>query len=195
MVESFDMSGALRFDLAKGRVSLATGSERAVAQVVLPAEVLTSLWRHLSVEQSKDFGQSFGNVLGARVAGRLGGTEIAVDPEVIVEHLGGELALAGLGSLTLESWGQALVFGVVGSVAAGDGYQAAGTQWLAAVLESALIRIAGRDLAVVALPASDATARFVICNREASRELEAWLAAGCTFGEIVVRLNQNEVPS
>jgi hypothetical protein len=193
MAESFDMSGALRFDLARGRVSLTGGNERAAAQVVLPAEALTALWNSLSSAQLKDFGHTTGTVLGSRVAGRLGLSLPGVEPRDVVEHLGGELALSGLGSLTLESWGRALVLAVVGSPLRVDS-ESDGV-WLAALLDSALTRLFSRDLDVVPLKSEGATTRFVVCNRSAGAELRDWLAGGASFGQVMERLNNAEVQS
>ncbi|MEN9581119.1 MAG: hypothetical protein RJA70_4128, partial [Pseudomonadota bacterium] len=108
MADSFNMSGALRFDLARGRVSTAGVS----ALVILPAEALLHLCQDLGAEARQSFGASIGTELGRRVAERLGTGIERCSTEELVEQLGGELALMGLGSLGVEYWGQALVFSV-----------------------------------------------------------------------------------
>jgi hypothetical protein len=193
MAESFDMSGALKFDLARGRVSLNQENERNSAQIVLPAAALSGLWRSLSVAQLKDFGHTTGAVLGARAATRLGPGLHSLEPRDVVEHLGGELALSGLGSLTLESWGQALVFAVVGCPLSDD--PDTDGVWLAALLEGALVRLFSRELEVVPLKATGSTVRLVLCNRSAGAQVRGWLASGSSFGDIIERLNNFGVQS
>src|SRR5688572_30225756 len=120
MAESFDMSGALRFDLARGRVTVAG----IAARVVLPVEALSLLCRELSETQLASFGHGVGNEVGRRVAERLAPSMLSVSTEQMVDHLGGELALMGLGSLAAEFWGRALVLCVVDSpLVFGDGAQ------------------------------------------------------------------------
>ena len=100
----FDPSHAVRFDLSRGQVKLDGREDR----LLLPSEVVLELWREASDEAKKSFGHRLGSEIGRRVAGRLGavaGSSIAA----VVEHLGGDLALAGLGSFSVERWGRALV--------------------------------------------------------------------------------------
>ncbi len=188
MPEPFDMSGALRFDLARGRVNLGGFG----ARVILPVEAISRLCRALDKEHMLDFGHSMGNEVGRRVAERLGPEMAMTTTEQLVEHLGGELALMGLGSLSLEFWGQAMVMSVVDSpFVFGDGSKPdAGDQLLAAILQSALLRVTSRQLAVVALTRLDDTVRFVVCSTSARGHVESWLAEGCHYGEALARLNE-----
>lgn len=187
-MESFDMSGALRFDLVRGRVSLGGIG----ARVVLPLDALSVLFRSLTREQLVDFGYGLGNAVGRRLAERLSDGLGHLSSEQLVEHLGGELALMGLGSLTLEYWGQALVLTVVDSpLVFGDGGKPdSGDVLLAAVFESALLRLTSREVQVVPLARLDATVRFVVCGRSARGHVESWLAEGCHYGEALARLNE-----
>lgn len=187
-MESFDMSGALRFDLVRGRVSLGGIG----ARVVLPLDALSLLFRSLTREQLVDFGHGLGNAVGRRLAERLSDGLGSLTSERLVEHLGGELALMGLGSLALEYWGQALVLTVVDSpLVFGDGGKPdSGDVLLGAVFESALLRLTSREVEVVPLARLDATVRFVVCSRSARDHVESWLAEGCHYGEALARLNE-----
>src|SRR5689334_22347123 len=103
----FDPSQALTFDLAHGLVHL----EGAPSRLLVPADGLLVLARAAGPAAVATFGRSLGDAMGRRVASRLAEAEgvRAATVEVVVEHLGGELALIGLGSLGLERWGRALV--------------------------------------------------------------------------------------
>lgn len=182
------MSGALRFDLSRGRVTVAG----IAARVVLPVEALSLLCRELPEAQLATFGHGIGNELGRRVAERLAPTLSSTSTEQMVDHLGGELALMGLGSLNVEFWGRAMVLAVVDSpLVFGDGGRPSdgGDRLLSSVLEGALVRATGRQVRVVALSRQDNTARFVVCNESAKRHVLEWLNEGCHYGEALARLN------
>jgi hypothetical protein len=102
----------------------------------------------------------------------------------MVEHLGGDLALAGFGSLGAEVWGRALVFTVTGSPLGHDG-----DALLAAVLDGALQRALGRDAAVVPIDRADERVRLVVVNRATGSRVRQWLAEGVTWGDALSRLS------
>ena len=104
----FDPTHSLEFNLDRGSVKLSGSLER----VLLPADALASLLRGADNDTKRDFARRLGTEAGRRVAERLDGSASA---ESVVEHLGGELALMGLGSMTFERWGRALVVAVQGS--------------------------------------------------------------------------------
>src|SRR5512145_1547170 len=89
----FSPSQSVRFDLPRGTVSLKGSGSR----VLVPSELLAEMWASLTAEQRRDFGSRWGTELGRTVADRLGGEVERASLETVVEHLGGELALAGLG--------------------------------------------------------------------------------------------------
>src|SRR5262249_55758598 len=103
----FDPSKAVTFDLSHGLVHL----EGAPSRLLVPAEALGALAAAAGAEATRAFGRTLGEALGRRAGGRLaeGGGLRGASADAVIEHLGGELALAGLGSLSLERWGRALV--------------------------------------------------------------------------------------
>lgn len=189
MTQRFDMTGALRFDLARGRVNLGGVG----ARVVLPVEALSVLCRSLSEAELADFGHGLGNAVGKRVAERLGSHLNRVETEEMVDHLGGELALMGLGSLSVEYWGRAMVVSVVDSpFVFGDGRKPdSGDELLASLIQGALLRVTSRELSVVPLSRLDDTVRFAVCGQRARELIESWLAEGCHYGEVLARLNES----
>jgi len=108
----FDPTRAVTFDLSSGQVHL----QDSLATVIVPASALADLCSAAGDEATARFGRAIGQAMGKRVAGRLGGPEASrteVETSTIegfVEHLGGEFALTGMGALSLERWGRALVF-------------------------------------------------------------------------------------
>jgi|SRR5580692_1046539 hypothetical protein len=180
MSDPFDPSQAVTFDLSHGLVHL----EGAPSRVLVPAEALGALADAAGLGAAAAFGRAMGEAMGRRAASRLGvgrGVDEAT-AEAVVEHLGGELALAGLGSLGLERWGRALVLVVDQSPlgAGGDGL-------LGAALEAALEAAAGREVKTLLLGRDGVRARFLVGGRAGVARVEAWLEDGVPWGEALVR--------
>jgi hypothetical protein len=180
MSEPFNPTHAVRFDLGSGRVTVGNG-EGSDPRVLVPAEALRHLCAAAGADGLTDFGRSVGTDIGHRVAARVGGTSSV---SAVVEHLGGDLALAGLGSLGAEVWGRALVFTVTGSPLGKDG-----DALLAAVLEGALQRALARDAAVVPIDRTDGKARLVVVNRATGARVRQWLSDGVSWGDTLSRLS------
>jgi hypothetical protein len=178
----FDPSKAVTFDLSHGLVHL----EGAPSRLLVPAEALRALTEAAGSGATAAFGRAIGEAMGRRAASRLGaGQGVDAAPvESVVEHLGGELALAGLGSLGLERWGRALVLVVDQSPlgAGGDGL-------LGAALAGALEAAAGREVRTLLLGRDGVRARFLVGGRAGVARVEAWLEAGVPWGEALVRLH------
>jgi hypothetical protein len=104
--------------------------------------------------------------------------------EGFVDHLGGNLALLGLGSLSVERWGRALVFIVDGSPL-GSG----GDALLAAILEGAVQRCLGRDAHMIALDRDDKRVRLLATSQKGAAKAKALLAEGVKWGEVLSRMH------
>jgi hypothetical protein len=179
MATRFNPSGSVSFDLVRGRVDV--GGDH----VLVPADALVDLCKSAGDEAAIDFGRRLGTAAGRRVAERLGDTSSASLEEVL-EHLGGELAVLGLGSLGLERWGRALVLTVDGGP---FGQQL--DRLLGAVLEGALQRAFGRDVHATKLVRDDRQVRFLIASAQSAGKVNEWLGSGLSYGDVLARLQQS----
>ncbi len=180
MATRFNPSGSVSFDLVRGRVDL--GGDH----VLVPADALVDLCRAAGPDAVTDFGRRLGTAIGRRVADRLGDAAASASLEEALDHLGGELALAGFGSLGLERWGRALVLTIDGGP---FGQQL--DELLAAVLEGALQRAFGRDCRAAKLMRDDRQVRFLIASPSGAGKVAAWLSSGISYGEALTRLQSS----
>lgn len=173
----FDPTHSVEFNFDRGTVKLGGQSER----VLVPADVLASLLKGADADTRKDFANRLGTEAGRRVSERIDGT---ASIPAVVEHLGGELALMGLGSLGFERWGRALVVTVVGSPLRGEG-----DEMLAGIIEGALQRAFGRSSNVIPIQRDDALVRLLVVSKGTAERVRGWLASGVSFGDALARLN------
>ena len=175
--DRFDAAHAVSFDLSSGQVGL----ERS-PRVLIPVSALQALCESAGAEAARDFGRLVGTELGRRVADRL--SVESADTDSMVEHLGGEIALLGLGSLGLEHWGAALVFTIsttpFGPISDG---------WIAGVFEGALQRALGRQVNAVELPRVGGTVRVLLAGEQGAQIARRGLAAGKDLVELAAELN------
>lgn len=190
------MSGIVRFDLERGRVTLRDQSgvsDERSSRALIPVDALAALCRGVPPDAVVDFGRGIGTDLGRRLAERLAGQLPGASPQTILDVLGGEVALLGLGSLRLELWGRALVFALEESAllqaSPGDTNDPS-TRLLAAVIEGAVARGLGRDACVLPIARNRDELRLLICSRTAETRVRSWLADGCHYGEALARLNE-----
>jgi hypothetical protein len=175
---NFDPSYALEFDFARGQIRMAN----AGARVVVPCDALLALCQGASEDAVRDFGRRLGTEAGRVMNDRLGEAWQA-SLETVLEHLGGELSLMGLGSLGLERWGQALVLSFNHSPLGG-----AGDLLLGSVLEGAMQRSFGRDTVAIKLMRDEQTVRFLMAGRSGADKAGNWLAQGVPWGDVLSRL-------
>ena len=178
--EEFNPTAAVNFDLERGRVEL----DSAAARILVPADALLDLCREAGDDALRDFGRRLGSEAGRRVSERLSDGLSTATVESIVEHLGGDLALMGLGSLGAERWGSALVF-----TFADCPLGTAGHGVLGAVIEGALQRTFSRDVAAVALHQEDEQLRLIVVAPSAAQKVRDWLENGVAWGEVLTRLH------
>jgi hypothetical protein len=175
---NFDPSYALEFDFGRGQVRMANAGER----VVIPSDALLALCQGASEDAVRDFGRRLGTEVGRALLARVADAWQA-SLETVVEHLGGELALMGLGSLGLERWGQALVLSFSHSPL---GY--GGDLLLGSVLEGAMQRAFGRDVVAVKLMRDGDQVRFLVAGFDGARKASDWLYQGVPWGDVLARL-------
>jgi hypothetical protein len=105
--------------------------------------------------------------------------------EVMVDHLGGEMSLAGLGSLVMERWGQALVVRIESCPLA------QGQELMSAYIEAALQAAVGREVTAVLLERGPSSIRLLLCSKAASTKVKGWLAGGTSWGDALAALHQS----
>jgi hypothetical protein len=183
MANRFNPTGSVQFDLARGRVDLAG------EQVLVAADALSALCTAAGDEAIVDFGRRIGTAVGRRVAHRLeeAGERERASIEEVLDQLGGELALSGLGALGLERWGRAMVLTLTGAPFAPDL-----DLLLASVLEGALQRSFGKDAHAIKLERDDRQVRFLISSRTGATKVRKWIAGGMSFGEALARLQSGK---
>jgi hypothetical protein len=177
----FDPTHTVKFDIGHGTVQL----QGAGPRLLVPPEALLDLCKHAGDESLRDFGRKLGTEAGRRLASELGDAVKTAGVEGFVEHLAGNLALLGLGALSLERWGKAAVF-VIDHSPLG----AAGDTLLAAIIEGALQRALGRDVDAVVLGRDDGTVRLLAAGHVGAGKVRQWLASGVAWGEALSRLHE-----
>ncbi len=169
----FDPGGFWEFHLSGGAVRTRAG--RRV--VVLPEDIAAPLLRLALAQGDERMLAQLGAALGAEAVETLGGDVEARTAETVVGHLKSVVALFGLGRLSLERWGDALVVTL-------DGAPPLPADALGALL-GGLFGALGGD-AVRCVPTEDG--RFVVVHAEAAEAVRAWAAEGVGPGVIAARL-------
>jgi hypothetical protein len=176
----FDPALALKLDFDQGQVTL-RGQGPCL---VVPKGALLDLLSNAGEEATSNFGQQLGVEVGRRMMEKLGSSIEAASIECFVEHLGGELALLGLGTLAIERWGKALVLVIEGAPAG-----TTGAALVSAVIAGALQRSLSRDTAVIELMKGDNTLRLLVVSSSAGAEVKQWLAEEVPWGSVLTRLH------
>ncbi len=176
---------AVTFDLSRGHVRLSQGdSGRAV---VVPAPALVALAKAAGPAATTALGNAIGLELGGRLRTRLAGIDgiRARTVEVMATELATELAVVGLGTLSLERWGRALVLVVDDAPDESD-------ELLAAVLGTTLAEASGSPLGARKLAREGRTLRLLVAGAPALARLETCLAEGVSWGDALTRLHAPE---
>lgn len=189
-MSTFDPAQALRIDLERGQLSLAGMDSGSARRVLVPLESMSELLASCEPEAVTAFGAALGTDIGRRVQSRLGSAIDQASLELYLEHLGGEVALMGLGNLSLERWGYALVL-VLGGVNESPALE----RLVQALLEAALQRSLSRDVAVVSFGRTGkgdepAALKFAILGPHTKGDVEAALASGKSYGEVLTELHR-----
>ena len=153
--------------------------------LVLAAEALAQLCGRLDAVALRQFGAVLGKQAGARIRERVGSSASAT-LETMVDQLGGELSLAGLGSLAIERWGQALVVRVEGCPLGAPGHEL-----MSAYVEAALQAAVERDVTALLLERGPESFRLLLCGKAGAARVKGWLSAGGSWGDALAALHHN----
>jgi hypothetical protein len=173
---SFDSTHAVRFDLAEGAVRTGTNGDRVV---LAEAPALAALLESAPAAVAEEFARSCGAAVGRRAAARLGPLDGATT-EAFLTQLAGEAALAGLGALSLERWGRAMVVVVQGSPLP--------AAQVAPFVSAAFRAAAGRAVWCTLLLRDAGGARVLVSSELAVAKARDWIASGVAWSEVLGRL-------
>jgi hypothetical protein len=175
------------FDPRVVRIEVQTGVVRASngeRVVLVSAAALDELAREVGSDVTLGLGRAIGRAIGSAAAHSLGGAQaVASAPlEEVTQHLAEELALHGVGALSIERWGRALVLALLTPAIEAD-------ELLSAVLEGALSASTGRETPCMPLGRDLDVARVLVANRRTIAAARSWMSNGATWGEVLARLN------
>lgn len=179
---AFDPSGAVRFDMKSGAASDARGARL----VLVPAAALEALDRQTPGALAH-LGAEVGRGCGARVASRLGGAGgvRAATLELVVSHLAGELAIAGLGAVHFERWGRAMLIVVASPGVDSDVF-------IGAALSGALAVAAGREVSIAPLGREGVAARYFVGAQQTVSRARSMVSQGKSWSEVLGALQAHD---
>jgi hypothetical protein len=177
VASSFDPRDAVRFDLPHGSVRAGREGDRVL---LVPAAALEDAVRSLSPEGVEALGRSLGSAIGRRAAARMSDPQSAPVDDFVTQ-LAGEAALAGVGLLSAERWGRALVVVVEDSPLAGP--------LLGPLVGAAIEASSGRRVWCALLSRDEHIARILVGSEAGVARIREWIASGLAWGEALVKLH------
>jgi hypothetical protein len=175
---SFDPTRAVRFDVPRGSVRTQRDDDRVV---LVSASALRELAAAAPPVVVEALGRALGAQIGRRAASSMGDPQ-AVSIDVFVAHLAGEAAIAGLGALSVERWGRALVVVIEDSPL--------GAALIVPLVASAIEAASGRRTSCALLSNDgERIARILVGSERAVGSVREWMASGVGWSEAVVKLH------
>lgn len=174
---TFDPARAVRFDLPHGSVRTGGEGERVL---LLPTAALDDILLSAPPETVEALGRTLGTGIGRRAAARMDDPRSA-PIDAFVTHLAGEAALVGIGALSVERWGRALVVVVTDSPLIGT--------LLAPLVASAIDAASGRSVACTLLSRDEHAARILVASAGGVARVREWIAGGIPWGDALVKLH------
>jgi len=177
-----------KFDFSTGKIAYAENPGRAI---IVPVEALREFAKvQASDEPHKSFynlgicvGRYFGEILSKLYNHR--GMEDDIRPEEFLNDLNGLLSLHGLGLMTMETWGEVLLFDweiLVESNLMTSDFQEG-------VLAGTLREFSRKEFEVATVEnGSRKRGKFLAGNTQMVKCARQWVEEGAGTGEIVVRL-------
>jgi hypothetical protein len=174
---SFDPTRAVRFDLPRGSVRTGAEGDRVL---LVPTSALEDIVLSAPTEAVEALGRALGSAIGRRAAARMANPQ-AAGIEEFVTHLAGEAAVAGIGVLSVERWGRALVVVVEDSPLVGT--------LLGLLVSSAIEAASGRRAWTTLLSRDERAARILVASERAVGRVREWIASGVAWGESLAKLH------
>ncbi|MDD5309477.1 MAG: hypothetical protein PHU25_19340 [Deltaproteobacteria bacterium] len=179
----FDAAGFLTFDLAAGELR----SRENERLVVIPAETLDALPVGQALEQTW---RRWGRLHGASLAAHLRKVGGRPGIEVLADHLGGSLAALGLGKISVEIRGDALVFRLTENK---SGRASPASRDLLSCFLGGYLEAIGPDrFEVLPLDEQGRGALFFAGCTEAVGKVRGWVEQGAGALEAVERLSKGQ---
>jgi hypothetical protein len=173
---SFDSKHAVRFDLPQGQVHAGTEAERVL---LVPTGAIDDMTLSAPAEAVEALGRAIGASIGRRAAARMGDAQ-AASVEDFVTQLAGEAAVSGVGVLSVERWGRALVVVVEGSPLS--------SSILSPLVAGAVEAASGRGVACALLSRDAHLARLLVGGSSGVERVREWIAGGVPWADALVRL-------
>jgi len=178
---TFDPTHAVRFDLPQGRVHAGGESERVL---LVPSGAIDDISLSAPPEAVEALGRAIGASIGRRAAARMGNAQ-AVSLEAFVTQLAGEFAISGVGVLSIERWGRALVAVVEGSPLNGT--------LLAPLVAASLEASSGRGVSCALLARDEYMARLFVGSPSGVDRMRDWIGSGVSWTDAIARLQGGAV--
>jgi hypothetical protein len=177
---SFDPTHTVRFDLPQGSVRAGGDGDPVL---LVPCAALHDLVLSAPTEAVEVLGRALGSAIGRRAAARLEDPKSA-SMEAFVTQLAGEGALAGVGVLSIERWGRALVVVIEKSPLVGT--------LLAPLVASAIEAAFGRRVWGALLSRDEHAARVLVASESAVERVREAIASGTAWGEALAMLHRGK---
>jgi hypothetical protein len=174
---SFDPTHAVRFDLPHG--SVRTGGDGGERVLLVPTSALDDLVLSAPLEAVEALGRAIGAAVGRRAAAKMDPKRAPLDD--FVAQLAGEAAIAGVGALSIERWGRALIVVIEDSPLSGT--------ILAPLVAAAVEGASGKPVACALLSRDERTARVLLGSEVGVARAREWIASGVPWGEALVKLH------
>ncbi len=179
-VAQFDPRGAVTFDVQRGAVNAAP-EERVL---LVGGDALDEACARLGADGTRALGLAMGRAAGARIASSLGGVgkvrEASLD--VVVTYLAGELSVRGVGLVTIERWGRAMVVAV-------ENPACRNAELLAAIIEGAFGESTGRELGTATVGVGNPV-RVLLASPASASRARALHEAGNDFASVLTKLQE-----
>jgi hypothetical protein len=181
---SFDAKGFIEFDLRSGKIRSA-GSEQLT---LVPTEVLAELEPG---EPLKEAARDWGRVHGGRLKEHLSSKGKSGGMEALADHLGGTAAALGMGRLSVEIVGDALLFRSKSKAdsSANEGLNALMSGFLAGYLDA----LTGRSFDVAPLGPNEGDLIFLAGNSNAVNRVFRWREEGVDLFAAIGRLSEGSI--